>query len=145
MQELQHHMLKKAELDSECPCFDEFSERRFELAAKLQTEKLPGDLQDAKYLFVVGSEFREEFLRVQPKCDLVGVQDHAYSFRNARNRENVAQRLQKFVHWDVFFKETFLHRRFAVVALNVHGLRRFAIDENHIGFLQFGEAICDLN
>jgi hypothetical protein len=48
------------------------------------------------------------------------------------------------VHWEVFFKETF-HRRFAVVALNVHGLRRFAIDENHIGFLQVGEAICDLN
>jgi hypothetical protein len=91
---LQHHMLKKAELDSECPCFDEFSERRFELAAKLQTEKLPGDLQDVEYLFVAGSEFREEFLRVQPKCDLVGVQDHAYSFRNARNREVVAQCLQ---------------------------------------------------
>jgi hypothetical protein len=57
-------------------------------------QKLPGDLQDAKYLFVVGSEFREEFLRVQPKCDLVGVQDHAYSFRNAQNREVVAQCLQ---------------------------------------------------
>jgi hypothetical protein len=111
------------------PVLTNFLSGVFELAAKLQTEKLPGDLQDAEYLFVAGSEFREEFLRVQPKCDLVGVQDHAYSFRNARNREDVAQRLQKFVHWDVFFKETFLHRRF----------------ENHIGFLQFGEAICDLN
>jgi hypothetical protein len=94
MQELQHHMLKKAELDSECLCFDEFSERRLELAAKLQTETLPGDLQDVEYLFVAGSEFREEFLRVQPKCDLVGVQDHPYSFQNARNREDVAQCLQ---------------------------------------------------
>jgi hypothetical protein len=71
MQELQHHMLKKAELDSECPCFDEFSERRFELAAKLQTEKLPGDLQNAEYLFLTGFQFRQEFLLLQLKFDLL--------------------------------------------------------------------------
>jgi hypothetical protein len=29
---LQHDVLKKAELDSEGSCFDEFPERRFELA-----------------------------------------------------------------------------------------------------------------
>ncbi|KAH0815261.1 hypothetical protein GEV33_007529 [Tenebrio molitor] len=36
------HVSKKAEVDSECLCFDEFPERRFEVAAKLQTKKLPG-------------------------------------------------------------------------------------------------------
>jgi hypothetical protein len=41
---LQHDMSKKAELDTECFCFDEFPKRRFEFATKLQTEKLPGDL-----------------------------------------------------------------------------------------------------
>jgi hypothetical protein len=54
--------------------------------------------------------FRNEFL-LQLKCNLlVDGQDHAYSFRNARNREDAAQRLQRF------FEETF-HRRFAVLAL----------------------------
>jgi hypothetical protein len=48
----QHDISKKAELDSEYLCFDEFPELRFGLAAKLQTEKLAGDLQDAEYLFV---------------------------------------------------------------------------------------------
>jgi hypothetical protein len=38
---------KKAEFDSECICLEEFPESRFELAAKLQTEKLLYDLQDA--------------------------------------------------------------------------------------------------
>jgi hypothetical protein len=38
---LQGDVSKKAELDSECLCFDAFCERRFELAAKLQTEKTP--------------------------------------------------------------------------------------------------------
>jgi hypothetical protein len=66
-----------------------------------QTEKLPGDLQDAEYLFVAGFQSREEFLLLQLKC--------GYSFRNARNREDAAQRLQRFVHCEVFFKETF-HR-----------------------------------
>jgi hypothetical protein len=41
--------------------------------------------------------------------------------RNARNHEDAAQRLQRFAHWEVFFEETF-HRRFAMLALNVHGL-----------------------
>jgi hypothetical protein len=70
---------KKAERDSKCLCFDEFPERCFELAAKLQTGKLPGDFQDAKYLFVAGFLFREEFLLLQLKCDfLVGGQGRAY-------------------------------------------------------------------
>jgi hypothetical protein len=38
-----------------------------------------------EYLFVAGFQFREEFLPLQLKCDLlVGGQDRAYSFRNAR-------------------------------------------------------------
>jgi hypothetical protein len=54
--------MPKTVLDSEGLCFDEFPERRFELAAKLQTEKLSGDLQDAEYLFVAGFQFRDEFI-----------------------------------------------------------------------------------
>jgi hypothetical protein len=49
---LQHDISKKAELDSEYFCFDEFPELRFGLAAKLQTEKLAGDLQDDVKNFV---------------------------------------------------------------------------------------------
>jgi hypothetical protein len=67
---------------------------------------------------------------------LVGGQDRAYSFRNTRNREDAAQRLQRFVHWEVSFEETF-HRSFVLLALNVHG---FAIDQNYIDFLQVGES-----
>jgi hypothetical protein len=65
-----------------------------------QTDKLPGDLQHTEYLlFVVGFQFREEFPLLQLKCDLlIGGQDRAYSFRNARNREDAAQRLQRFAH-----------------------------------------------
>jgi hypothetical protein len=108
---IQHDISKKAELDSEYLCFDEFPELRFGLAAKLQTEKLAGDLQDAEYLF------REEFRLLQQKCDLlVDDQDLAYSFLNAQNRDDAAQRLQSFVHCEVSFEETF-HRRFAVLAL----------------------------
>jgi hypothetical protein len=77
-----------------------------------QTEKR-GNLQDAEYLFVAGSQFREEFLLLQLKCDLlVDSQDRAYSFRNARNCEDAAQRLQRFVHWEVFFEETFRRASF---------------------------------
>jgi hypothetical protein len=95
----------------ECLCFGEFPERHFELGAKLQTEKLPSDLQNAEYLFVADFQFREKFLLLLLKCDLlIGGQDRAYSFRNARNHEDAAQRLQRFVHWEV-------------LALNVHGLR----------------------
>jgi hypothetical protein len=63
--------------------------------------------------------FREECLLLQLP---VGGQDRAYSFRNARNRKDAAQRLQRFVHWEVSFEVTF-YRRFAVLALTVHELR----------------------
>jgi hypothetical protein len=68
---LQHLIPKKPELYSECLSFDEFHERRFELAVTLQTEKLPRDLQDAECLFVAGFQFREEFLLLPLKCDLL--------------------------------------------------------------------------
>jgi hypothetical protein len=51
---------KKAEFNF----FDEFPERRFELADKLQTEKLLGDLQDAEHVFVGGDQNRIGFLQV---------------------------------------------------------------------------------
>jgi hypothetical protein len=88
--------------------FNKFHERRFELAAKLQTEKLAVDLQNAEYLFVADFQFREKLLLLQLKCDLlIGGQDRAYSFRNARNREDAAQRLQRFVHWEVSLRKLF--------------------------------------
>jgi hypothetical protein len=41
--------------------------------------------------------FREECSLLQLKCDLlVGSQDHAYLFQNARNREDAVQSLQRF-------------------------------------------------
>jgi hypothetical protein len=81
---------------------------------------------------VAGFQFREEFLSLQLKYDLlVGDQNRAYSFRNARNRGDAAQHLQRFVYWEIFFEETF-HGSFALLVLNVQG---FAIDRNHIGFL----------
>jgi hypothetical protein len=87
-----------------------------------QTEKLSGDLQNTEYLFMADFQFREEFLLLQLKCDLLlDSQDRAYSFRKSRNREDAAERLQKFVHWEVSFEATF-PRRFAVLALIVHGL-----------------------
>jgi hypothetical protein len=68
-----------------------------------------------------GGDFQLIFLQL--KCDLlVGGQHHAYSFRNARNGEAAAQRLSRFVHWEVSFDAIF-NRRFAVLALNVHWLR----------------------
>jgi hypothetical protein len=49
------------------------------------------DFQDAEYLLAAGFQFREEFLLLQRKCDLlVGGQDSAYLFRNVRNREDAA-------------------------------------------------------
>jgi hypothetical protein len=115
---------KKAK-DSEC--FDEFPARRFELAAKLQTEKLPGHLQNAEYLFVAGFQFREEFLLLQLKMRSSHWRPRSRLFISKRPKsEDAAQRLQRFVHWEVPFEETF-HRRFAVVALNVHGLRPYRI------------------
>jgi hypothetical protein len=48
---------------------------------------------------MAGFQFREEFLLLQLKCDvLIGGQDRTNAFRNTRNREDAAQRLQKFVH-----------------------------------------------
>jgi hypothetical protein len=71
---------------------------------------------------VADFQFREKFL-LERKCDLlVSGQDCAYLFRNTRNREDAAQRLERFVHWEVSFEEPF-HRRFYVLALNVYGLR----------------------
>jgi hypothetical protein len=53
--------------------------------------KLPVNLEDAEYLSVAGLQFREEFLLWQLKCNLlVGGQDRAYSFLNARNRKDAA-------------------------------------------------------
>jgi hypothetical protein len=40
------------------------------------------------------------------------------SSRNARNREDPMERLQRFVYCEISFEATF-HRRFAVLALNV--------------------------
>jgi hypothetical protein len=85
--------------------------------------------------------FREECLLLQLNCDLlVGSQDHAYSSGNDRNRENAAQRLQRFMHWKVSFEATF-HRRFAMLALNVHGHR----SKFKSRFSRLMKDICDLN
>jgi hypothetical protein len=92
-----------------CLCFNEFPEQRFELVAKLQ---LPGDLQNA-----ADFQFREEFLLLQLKFDFSLVAKIAYCC--------VMFTIQRFVHWEEFFEETF-HRRFAVLALNGHGLRHRA-------------------
>jgi hypothetical protein len=63
-----------------------------------QTEKLPGDLEDAEYLFMAGCQFREEFLFLQLKYDLlVGGQDRIYSFRHGRYREDAVQYLQSIL------------------------------------------------
>jgi hypothetical protein len=80
-----------------------------------QTEKLPGDLQDAEYLFVAGFQFREEFL----------VQLNAISRWRPRSRLFISQSPKSrrccttfkwFEDWEVSFEETF-HRRFVVLAL----------------------------
>jgi hypothetical protein len=107
---LQHDVSKKAELESECLCFDEFLERRFERAAKPQPEKLPGDLQEIEYWFVVG------FL-LQLKCQIFSLAlIHFETPKIAKMLHNV------YKVGEVSFEETF-HRTFAVLALNVHGLR----------------------
>jgi hypothetical protein len=104
---LQHDVAKKVELNLESSVLTNFLSGVLN-AANLQTEKLPGDLQNASTLFVAGFQF----LLLQLNCDLVvGAQDRTYSFRNARNREDAAQRLQRFVHWEVSFEGT-LHCRF---------------------------------
>jgi hypothetical protein len=81
---------------SECLCFEDFPERRFELAAKQPTEKLPGDLQDAEYVFVAGFQFREEFLLLQVKCDLL-VGDLFISKRSKSGRCTTFA----FMHWSI--------------------------------------------
>jgi hypothetical protein len=43
---------------------------------------------------VAGFQFRGKFLLLQLKCDLLVGGNGTYSFRNARNREDAAQRLQ---------------------------------------------------
>jgi hypothetical protein len=83
--------------------FDEFpKQRNYKLRNSQVNCKTP-----SIYLFVAGFQFREEFLLLQLKYDLlIGGQDHrAYSFPNARNREDAAQRLQRFVHWKVSFEK----------------------------------------
>jgi hypothetical protein len=61
-----------------------------------QTEKILGDLQDAEYLFVASFQFREGFLILQLKRDLlISGQDRAYSFRNARNRAKMLHNVYK--------------------------------------------------
>jgi hypothetical protein len=62
---------------------------------------------------------------LQLKCDLVGGQDHAHSFRTPE----IAKMLHTVYKGSCIgqyalrrFEETF-HRRFAALALNVHALR----------------------
>jgi hypothetical protein len=79
----------------------------------LQTEKLPGDL-----LFVVGFQFRYEFLLLTKMRS---------SNRRIRSRLSISKRSKSRKCCTTFTKvraleETF-HSRFAVLALNVHGLR----------------------
>jgi hypothetical protein len=71
---------------------NEFPEQRSEFAAKLQTE-------NSQAICKTPSTFRGWF----SICDLLVVgQNRAYSFRNARNCEDAAQRLQRLVHWEAF-------------------------------------------
>jgi hypothetical protein len=107
---LQHNVPKKVELDLDCLCFEEFGKPNYKIRNSQVTYK------------TANAQFRGEFLPLQLKCALVGGQDRAYSFRNTRNHKDAVQLLHLFVHWNVCFKETF-HRRFAMLALNVHGLR----------------------
>jgi hypothetical protein len=82
---------------------------------------------------VAGFQFHEEFLLLQLKCSLlIGGQDRAYSFRNARNRQNAT----KVRALGNIFEETY-HGRFALVVLNIHGLRHRS--KLYIGLLQVGE------
>jgi hypothetical protein len=50
--------------------------------------------------------------------------------------------IQRFVHWEISFEVTF-QRRFAVLALNVHGLRHRS--KTISAFSRLVEDICDLN
>jgi hypothetical protein len=93
---LQHDVPKKAEFDSECLCFDKFPERRFELQTC--------------------SQFYEEFLLLQLKCDLlVGSQDALIYLETPE----IAKMLHN-VYKDSCIGNYLYHSRFG---LNVHGLR----------------------
>jgi hypothetical protein len=114
-------MPKKAELDAECLCFDEFPERRFEL---VNCKTTTGNLQHAEY-------FVRDWFSISWRIS------SATTMRSSR--EDAAQRLHRFVHWEVPFEESF-HRRFALLALNVHVLRhrsrpyQFSSGESHLWF-----------
>jgi hypothetical protein len=83
-------------------------------------------------------DFQQSCLLLQLKCDLlVGDQN-----RIARNREDAAQRLQKFVRLELSFEAIF-HRRFTVLALNVSGLRHRS--KVISVFSRLMKDICDLN
>jgi hypothetical protein len=87
---------------------------------------------------VAGFQFREEFLLLQLKCDLlIGAQDRSYSFRNGRNREDAAQRLQRLAHWEVSFEETF-HRSSECPRAS-RWIKTISV------FSRWVKAICDLN
>jgi hypothetical protein len=61
------------------------------------------------------------------------------SSRNARNREDPVQRLQRFVICEISFEATF-HRTFAVLALNDrHRSKTISV------FFKLVKDICDLN
>jgi hypothetical protein len=79
---------------------------------------------------VAGFQFREGFLLLQLKCDLlVSGQDRAYPFRGARNREDVAQRLQRFMHWEVSEIVKMLHNVYKGSCIGKYPLRKsFTVD-----------------
>jgi hypothetical protein len=82
--------------------------------------------------------FCEESFLLQLKRDLlVGGQDRAYSFRNARR---CCTTFTKVRAWSV---EANFHRRFAVVALNIHELRHRS--KTMSVFSRLVKNICDLN
>jgi hypothetical protein len=73
-----------------------------------QTEKLPGDLEDAEYLLVAGFQFSEEFLFLQLIYDLlVGGQDRIYSFTKYHHRlkPSVFSRFFHNIQWLLFFEK----------------------------------------
>jgi hypothetical protein len=79
---------------------------------------------------VAGFRFREKFLLLQLKCDLLV---------SSQDRKDAAQRLQRLVQWEESFEETF-HRRFTVLCP-----MGFAIDQIISVFSKLVKVICDLN
>jgi hypothetical protein len=135
---LQYDVSQKAELDLKCHCFHKFPKRHNE--AEVKHRDLRGDFQQSQPTLKVTFGFREECLFLQLRCDLPVVgQDHAYSFRNGRNREDPVQRLQRFVYCEISFEATF-HRRFVVLSLNVrHKSKTMSVSSSLV------KDICDLN